>query len=182
MPLTDYNLSVLNILDPGFAAIVSIRNLPDVAVSYVDHAVAKDFGPLDMRINRLKVMHKGFQDLPREVQHQVVIDHVIPWYSQYLASWFNAAEKRDILFLRYEDVVFNTPETLTIISDYLAKTALTTVFQSNENLKIAANFNKGESGRSRIFTSNQHLQLVWQAQIFRGYNNGLKLFDYLTQI
>jgi hypothetical protein len=181
IPLTNYNRALLEGIDPQFSAIVSIRSLPDIVVSYIDHALSHGFGPLDMRVGDLTEVKRRFEELAREAQHQLIIDHVMPWVSRYVASWLSASEDNDILFLRFEDVVSKPSETLALIETYLRQTKLITSPRQIIDTQLAVNFNEGEVGRGRCLTSKQIDQLARQAEIVRDYPQGTELFKYMTE-
>jgi hypothetical protein len=99
-----------------------------------------------MPVGDLIEVKRRFKELTREAQHQLVIDHVMPWLSRYVASWLGAAEYSDVLFVRFEDVVSNPSETLALIETYLTRTKLITSRRQFIETQFVANFNKGEVG------------------------------------
>ena len=59
--------------------------------------------------------------LDQSAKYDLIIDHVMPWYASFYASWELAARHRklDCLFVTYEDMIADKPSAIAAIADYL---------------------------------------------------------------
>ncbi len=108
---TEPNIQILQ----GFeiTPIVLIRNLFDIVMSL------SDFYDKGAVINTFFAGH--WADLTPEEKRDNIIDHVMPWYLGFYASWRQAIEGRrlDCLVVRYEDMIEDKPATLLRVMEFL---------------------------------------------------------------
>ncbi len=125
--------------------IVLVRNLPDVVISYssfLDNGAVADtfFGDVWPTLNE-----QGKYDL--------IIDHVMPWYAGFYASWERAQRlgRLNCLFVTYEEMVADKPATIARIASFLdlKKTSeeCATAVRAVDGNPAKTRFNKGIVGR-----------------------------------
>lgn len=144
----------------GFAIrpVVLVRNLADIVMSLVDFydngAVINSFLGAD------------WVALKPVAKRDYIIDHVMPWYVGFYASWRRAeAESRvDCRFVTYEDMIADKPGTLMAIAEFLGldKTLddCRTAIASAEGDKSTTRFNKGVAGRgAAALSGDQQVRL-----------------------
>ena len=129
----------------GITPIVLIRNLFDIVMSLMDFydsgAVANTF------------FIGQWTDLTPEEKSDAIIDHVMPWYLGFYASWQQASKRQavDCLFLRYEDLIADKPATLRQAMDFLGvETTLAEcedAFAKIEGSSAQTRLNRGIAGR-----------------------------------
>ena len=97
----------------GITPVILIRNLFDIVMSLADFydkgAVANTF------------FSGHWADLGPEEKRDNIIDHVMPWYLGFFASWQSAIEGRRLncLVVRYEDMIDDKPATLLSVMELL---------------------------------------------------------------
>ncbi len=102
-----------------------------------------------------------WSELKSDAKRDYIIDHVMPWYVGFYASWRRAAaEKRlDCRFVTYEDMIADKPGTLMEIAEFLGleKTLedCRTAIASAEGDRATTRFNKGVAGRGADALSDQ---------------------------
>ena len=150
----------------GITPIVLIRNLFDIVLSLADFydsgAVANTF------------FIGQWTDLTAEEKHDAIIDHVMPWYLGFYASWQQANEKQavDCLFLRYEDLIADKPATLLRTMDFLGvETTLAdckAAFARIEDSPAKTRLNRGIAGRGeKTLTDEQQDRIRRIASSYR---------------
>ena len=83
-----------------------------------------------------------------------IIDHMIPWYASFYASWERSArtEKLDCLFVTYEEMIADKPAAIAAIADdlQLGKTAeeCAAAAETVDGDAVKTRFNKGGAGRA----------------------------------
>ena len=91
--------------------------------------------------------------LDPSAQFDQIIDHMIPWYASFYASWERAArtEKLDCLFVTYEEMIADKPAAIAAIADdlQLGKTAeeCAAAAETVDGDAVKTRFNKGGAGR-----------------------------------
>lgn len=142
----------------GIRPIVLVRNLADIVMSMVDFfdggAVHNSF------------LAPDWENMKPELKRDAVIDHLMPWYVGFYASWRRVEmEKRlDCLFVRYEDMIADKPGTLKAIADFhgIDKTVedCAAAVAAVEGNRTATRFNKGVAGRgAEALTDEQQARL-----------------------
>jgi len=131
----------------GFAIrpIVLVRRLEDIVLSLCDFydagAVTNTFfGAVWPKLDKA-----GKLDL--------IVDHVMPWYAGFYASWERAVKlgRLDCLFVTYEEMIAGKPGTVKRVADFLGlgKTAqdCAAVVAAIDGDAARTRFNKGVAGR-----------------------------------
>lgn len=94
--------------------IVLVRNLFDTIVSYTD------FFDSGATVNTF--FGGRWENFERERRIDLMIDHFVPWYLAFYASWSDAMARGqlDCLLLRYEEMIADKPKALARIADFYA--------------------------------------------------------------
>jgi tetratricopeptide (TPR) repeat protein len=133
--------------------IVLVRNLFDVVVSYTDF--------IDGGAKTHTFFAKRWDGQPRERRIDLMIDHFMPWYLAFFASWSDVQAEGllDCHFLRYEDMNTDKLGTLVRLADFcdLGKTTADceAALELVESHKNVTRFNKGEAGRGDELSARQ---------------------------
>jgi len=133
--------------------VVLVRNLADIVMSLVDFydngAVINSFLDTD------------WSALDPRSKRDYIIDHVMPWYVGFYASWRRAAAEMrlDCRFVAYEDMIADKPGTLMEIAQFLGleKTLddCRAAIAKAEGDKTTTRFNKGVAGRGAATLSGR---------------------------
>jgi hypothetical protein len=139
--------------------IVLVRNLPDAVVSLYDFfeqgAVKNTF------------YGEIWPGLGERDKYDLIIDHLMPWYVQFYASWERVQRQGRLpcLFVLYREMVADKPGTLARIADFLGLRR--TRRQCTEAARIVdgdayrSRFNKGQVGRGyKILSADQKGRLL----------------------
>lgn len=127
--------------------IVLVRNLFDTIVSYAD------FFDGGATINTF--FGGRWESFERAQRIDLMIDHVVPWYLAFYASWSDAMARGqlDCLLLRYEEMIADKPKALARIADFHALdipedacTAAVVAIEGDAD-KDKTRYNKGVAGR-----------------------------------
>jgi len=127
--------------------IVMIRNLLDAVVSFRDHLVKES--PL----NPMAYADDDFLKWESRKQYEFIIDMMIPWYLNFLATWIEAKKHKDVplLWLNYDDWIGEPEATLKRIDEFCGLThpeeaaAQAVARASKKNTRL----NVGKPGRGR---------------------------------
>ena len=151
----------------GIRPVVLVRRLEDIVVSMADFY---DSGA---------IINTFFGDvwpaLDRPARYDLLIDHVMPWYASFYASWERAARrgKLECLFVTYEEMIADKPATLYGIGDFLrlGKTAkdCAAAVQATEGDAVRTRFNKGGAGRGAA--ALDEAQKARLRRLFAAYGN-----------
>lgn len=153
---TDANLDLLQTMKGK--TIVTVRNLADVVVSFRDHCVKKtvEFS--------MAYVDESFRDLPKELQYDMVIDLIVPWYIYFYVSWKKAEKEVPLLWVTYEDMVADKVGTIRDICEYTGirctDDEIRDAIKTIEGDRDKSNYNKGVAGRGSTELSDaQKLRL-----------------------
>jgi tetratricopeptide (TPR) repeat protein len=129
----------------GIRPIVLLRRIEDIVVSltdFYDHgATLNTFFP-DL-----------WPTLGQAAKYDLVIDHVMPWYASFYASWERAARRGrlECLFVTYEEMIADKPATTARIAGFLGldKTAeeCAAAVRAADGDTVKTRFNRGGAGR-----------------------------------
>ena len=142
---SDANVQMMQAFD--IKPVVLVRNIFDSVMSLLDFYNKGAFQNSYYRAD--------FQFLDEETKIDLLIDNVIPWYFQFVASWdLTEKQKRlEVHWLSYEELVADKPSSvLKVLEFYGLGAARRGVAQrigeiESEERKIR--FNKGVTGRGR---------------------------------
>ena len=142
---SDANVQMMQAFD--IRPVVLVRNIFDSVMSLFDFYNKGAFYTSYYRAD--------FQALDDETKIDLLIDNVIPWYFQFVASW-SLIEKQgnlDIHWLSYEDLIGNKPASIQeILKFYGLGASLRSVEQKireTESQERSIRFNKGVAGRGK---------------------------------
>lgn len=143
----------------GIRPIVLVRNIFDSVMSLLDfYNIQGAFYNTYFRAD--------FQDLDEETKIDLIIDNVIPWYFQFVASW-SLAEKQQRLpihWLSYEDLLADKPAALQRVLNFYGlgahEKAVAAKIAETESEGRKIRFNKGVSGRGKIGLSDQQKERI----------------------
>lgn len=169
-------------IDPDFIAIVSVRSLPDIDVSYVDHIEKRGTGPLDIRVAHSTEGNRFYSSLSDEEKHQYIIDFIMPWFSRYMASWLNWGDVDRLRIIKYEDIANNIKNVILDIFEFSREFGIDFKLKCGIDYNFIDHYNKGVSGRGlKILSGRQIMQLREQAKIVKNYPLGPEIHQYLIE-
>ncbi|MGD9562169.1 MAG: sulfotransferase domain-containing protein [Pyrinomonadaceae bacterium] len=132
----------------GISPIVLVRNIFDSVMSLLDFY--NDQGAFFNSYFRA-----DFQSLDDETKIDLLIDNVIPWYFQFVASWDLAEKQRRlaIKWLSYEDLIADKPAAIEGVLRFYglgsSAKAIETKIKETESEGRKIRFNKGVAGRGK---------------------------------
>lgn len=136
----------------GFRPIVLVRRLEDIVLSMADF--------YDSGATTNTFFGDAWPGMDQAAKYDLVIDHVMPWYASFYASWDRAVRlgQLDCLFVAYEDMIVDKPATIMKIAAFLelgksAEECAATV-QAVEADASKIRFNKGVAGRGAAALSD----------------------------
>jgi len=142
---SDANLHLMQAF--GLRPVVLVRNIFDSVVSLLDF--------YDKGAYRNSYFRADWQSLDRDTKIDLIIDNLVPWYFQFVASW-DLAEKQkriEVEWLTYEDLIADkTSAVLRILEFYGLGAARRGVGQRINEIESEGRrnrFNKGVAGRGK---------------------------------
>lgn len=129
----------------GIRPVVLVRNIFDAVVSL------HDFYKTGAYFN--SYFRGSFLDLDDHTQVDLLIDNVVPWYLQFVASWslVEKEERLNILWLDYDELIQNKEDSIGNILNFYglgaARTAIQKSVATTEADARRNRFNKGVAGR-----------------------------------
>ena len=143
----------------GMRAVVLVRNLADAVLSlrdfYSQGAILGTFFHPDT-----------WRQLDAERQADLIIDHIVPWHLQFLASWQQAEKELrvPVLWLTYEELMDNQLRAVQRVLAFHSLSApvekITATLVTFAGEKRKNRFNNGTSGRGREgLTAAQHARI-----------------------
>jgi tetratricopeptide (TPR) repeat protein len=142
----------------GIRPVVLVRRIEDIVLSYSDF---NDSGAITNTF-----FGDVWPTLDQAAKYDLIIDHVMPWYASFYASWELAArqKKLDCLFVTYEEMIADKPSAIATIAGYLGlgKTAAdcAAAVQAVDSDGAKTRFNKGVAGRGgAALDDNQRARL-----------------------
>ncbi len=141
---SDANVHLMQAFD--IRPIVLVRNIFDSVMSLLDFYTKQGaFYNTYFRAD--------FQSLDQETRIDLLIDNVVPWYMQFVASWdLVEKEKRlEITWLRYEDLIGDKPAAIAEVLKFYGlgaqQKAVEAKIRETESEGRKIRFNKGIAGR-----------------------------------
>jgi len=131
----------------GIRPVVLVRDIFDCIISLLDFYNRGAFANSFFR--------RDYAALDEETKIDLLIDNLVSWYFQFVASWSLVEEqgRLDLLWLKYEDLITDKPKR---VSDVLAFYGLAAPLRGIEKRikeieseKRRTRFNKGVAGRGR---------------------------------
>ncbi len=142
----------------GIRPVVLVRNIFDAVVSL------HDFYKTGAYFN--SYFRDSFLDLDDHTQVDLLIDNIVPWYLQFVASWsLVEKEKRlEILWLDYDELIQNKEDSIDSILRYYglgaARAAIQKSVETTEADARRNRFNKGVAGRGVKNLTNEQKERI----------------------
>ena len=142
---SDANVQMMQAFD--IKPVVLVRNIFDSVMSLLDFYNKGAFQNSYYRAD--------FQFLDEETKIDLLIDNVIPWYFQFVASWSLVEKQKslDIFWLSYEDLIADKPSAIKNILEFYglgaARRSVEQKIKETESAKRSTRFNKGVAGRGK---------------------------------
>ncbi len=151
----------------GIRPVVLVRNVFDAVVSLLDFYNQGAF---------LNTYFRGsFLQLDEAKQIDLIIDNVVPWYLQFVASWALAEKegRLEIYWLTYEDLTQNKVESIEQLLEFYGlgttPAALKRLIADEEANTRKNRFNKGVSGRGKTtLTDVQKERIIALTEYYPG--------------
>ncbi len=131
----------------GIRPVVLVRNIFDSVMSLLDF--------YNKGASQTSYFRADFQSLDEETKIDLLIDNVIPWYFQFVASWSLVEKQKglDIFWLSYEDLIADKLSTIKNILEFYglgaARRSVDEKIRETESAKRSTRFNKGIAGRGK---------------------------------
>jgi hypothetical protein len=143
---SDINVHLLQAFE--IRPVVLVRNILDSVMSLFDFYSGGAFANSYFR--------EDFQSLDRETKLDLIIDNLVPWYFQFVASWSLAERNKrvELMWLSYEEMIKDKAGSIRKVLGFYglgapAKGVEYTIKQI-ESQKERTRFNKGVAGRGEI--------------------------------
>jgi tetratricopeptide (TPR) repeat protein len=145
----------------GIRPVVLVRNIFDSVMSLLDF-----YRNQGAYFN--SYFRPDFPSLDDETQIDLIIENIIPWYFQFVASWSLAEQERrlQIMWLTYEDLVRDKAGSITKVLNFYGLGAsvldIERKIKETESGARKNRFNKGIVGRGSTGTSDSQKQRIRQ--------------------
>jgi len=129
----------------GIRPVVLVRNIFDCVVSLLDFYNRGAFSNSFFR--------GDYSSLDEETRIDLLIDNLVPWYFQFVASWSLVEKQRrtDLMWLSYEDMIDDKPKTISEVLGFYGlgapRRGIERRIKEIESKKRRTRFNKGVAGR-----------------------------------
>ncbi len=143
----------------GISPIVLVRNIFDSVMSLLDF-----YNNQGAFYN--SYFRADFQSLDEEAKIDLLIDNVIPWYFQFVASWdlVEKQQRLSIQWLTYEDLIADKPTSIENVLRFYGlgspRKAIESKIQATESESRKIRFNKGVAGRGKTGLSEQQKERI----------------------
>jgi len=142
----------------GIRPVVLVRNIFDSVMSLLDFYNKGAF--------QTSYFRADWVTLDEETKIDLLIENVIPWYFQFVASW-DLAEKQkrlEVYWLTYEDLAADKPSSVLKVLEFYglgaARRAVEERIREIESEQRKNRFNKGITGRGRTGLSDQQRERI----------------------
>jgi tetratricopeptide (TPR) repeat protein len=138
--------------------VVLVRNIFDSVMSLLDFYNKGAF--------RNSYFRADWQALDEEMKIDLLIENVIPWYFQFVASWdlVEKQKKLELHWLSYEDLVADKPSSVLKVLEFYGLGASRRGVEQRiaeiESEEQRIRFNKGVTGRGRSGLSNEQKEQI----------------------
>lgn len=143
----------------GIRPIVLVRNIYDSVMSLLDFYS-------DQGAYYNTYFRADFATLDVETKIDLLIDNVVPWYMQFVASWSLVEKQKrlEISWLRYEDLISDKPAAIQQVLNFYGlgapQKAVEAKIRETESEARKIRFNKGVAGRGSAGLSDQQKERV----------------------
>jgi hypothetical protein len=145
--------------------VVLVRDIFDCVISLLDFYNRGAFSNSFFR--------GDYASLDKETRIDLLIDNLVPWYFQFVASWSLVEKHRrlDLLWLCYEDLIADKPKVINDVLGFYGLAAprrrLEQRIKEIESEKRRTRFNKGVAGRGQSRLShNQKTRIKTYAKYY----------------
>jgi hypothetical protein len=131
----------------GIRPVVLVRNVFDSVMSLLDF--------YNKGAYQTSYFRADWMTLDEETKIDLLIENVIPWYFQFVASWDQAEKQQrlEVLWLSYEDLVADKPSSVLKILEFYglgaSRRGVEQRIKEIESDERKIRFNKGVTGRGR---------------------------------
>ena len=138
--------------------VVLVRNIFDSVMSLLDF--------YDKGAFYNSYFREDFKSLDEETKIDLLIDNIIPWYFQFVASWSLVEKQKtlDIFWLSYEDLIADKPSVIQNILKFYgfgaARRGIEQKIREIESESRKIRFNKGVKGRGESRLSERQKQRI----------------------
>ncbi len=142
----------------GIRPVVLVRNIFDSVMSLLDFYNKGAF--------QTSYFRADFQSLDEETKIDLLIDNVIPWYFQFVASWSLVEKQKnlDIFWLSYEDLIADKPAAVKNILEFYGlgapRRSVEQKIKETESAKRSTRFNKGIAGRGKTGLNDRQKERI----------------------
>ena len=151
----------------GIRPVVLVRNIFDAVVSLYDFYHRGAFFNTYFR--------ETFHQLDETKQVDLIIDNVVPWYLQFVASWGQAEKegRLEVYWLTYEDLTKNKVESIQQLLEFYGLGAspadIKRLIAAEESDTRKNRFNKGVTGRGKtVLTELQKQRIIGLIEYYPG--------------
>ncbi len=156
---SDANVHIMQAF--GIRPIVLVRNIFDSVMSLLDF--------YEKQGAYFNTYFRGdFPNLDAQTKVDLLIDNVVPWYLQFVASWDLVEKQRrlELHWLTYEEVVGNKADTIQGILNFYGlgayEKAVESKIRETESESRKIRFNKGVAGRGKSGLSESQKDRIRQ--------------------
>ena len=142
----------------GIRPVVLVRNIFDSVMSLLDFYNSGAF--------KMSYFRTDWPALDDETKIDLLIENVIPWYFQFVASWDSAErqERLELFWLSYEELVADKPSSVLKVLEFYGlgapRIGVEQRIKEIESEERKNRFNKGVTGRGRSGLSDQQKEQV----------------------
>ena len=140
---SDANVQIMQAFE--IRPVVLVRNIFDAVVSLLDF--------YDGGASSATFFRADYRSLDDQTRIDLLIDNLVPWYFQFVASWSLAEKQKrlEILWLSYEELINNKQASITNVLKFYGLGAplrgIEQRIRETESEKRRMRFNKGVAGR-----------------------------------
>lgn len=138
--------------------VVLVRNIFDSVMSLLDF--------YDKGAFQHSYFREDFLTLDEETKIDLLIDNIIPWYFQFVASWSLVEKKKelDIFWLSYEDLIADKPAAIQDVLRFYglgaARRGIEQKINETESEGRKIRFNKGIAGRGKTCLNERQKERI----------------------
>lgn len=142
----------------GIKPVVLVRNIFDSVMSLLDF--------YDKGAFQHSYFREDFKLLDEETKIDLLIDNIIPWYFQFIASWSLVEKQKslDIFWLSYEDLIADKPTAIQNVLRFYglgaARRGIEQKVRETESEGRKIRFNKGVKGRGESRLSEEQKERI----------------------
>ncbi|HEV2826211.1 MAG TPA: sulfotransferase domain-containing protein [Pyrinomonadaceae bacterium] len=142
----------------GIRPVVLVRNIFDSVMSLFDF--------YNKGASQTSYFRADWQGLDDEMKLDLLIENVIPWYFQFVASWdlVEKQQRLEVYWLSYEDFVADKPSSVLKVLEFYglgaSRRGVEQIIREIESEQRKIRFNKGITGRGRAGLNNPQKEQI----------------------